>query len=217
MKTAEQKPKRLLSLDISTHTGWSVFEGDKLLEYGSYDVPIKSYKAEIKSFKDYPEAYPQNFMESAIAQAKAVENLLNKHVPDLVVIEETNKARQRFSQKALEWSHFTVVQLLLSRNQSFKYLTTTCWRKVVKCYLGDWPEYKQFNAKVSKAKRSSAPTKSGAMVAKIDGKIVSAICSKKLSVLLVNQKYNLNLPLSQDDICDSINLGRAAIELGLIK
>ena len=212
------KPKKLLSLDISTHTGWSLFEEpNELVTYGAYDTPIKEYKAEIRTFRDYPASYPSNFVNASLMQANAVAALLDEHKPDLVVIEEVNKARQRFSQKALEWAHFTVVQLLISRNQPFRYLTTSCWRKVVKCYLNEWPEYRRYNGKVSRAKKNSLPTRSGAIVAKIDGKIVSSINQKKLSVLLVNQHFGLDFALSEDDVCDSINMGRAAIELGLLK
>ena len=177
---------RILSLDISTHTGWSVFDNERLIEYGKYNIHVSGYKAEIKSYKDYPASYPKNFIDAANSQENKVNELLKLYNPDAVVIEETNKSRQRFSQKILEWMHFTVVSLLLSKNQKFGYITTTCWRKQTNCYMKDWPEYKKWNYKVSQAKKTAKLTKSGSRVAKINGKVVSAINQKKLSVILAN-------------------------------
>lgn len=204
---------KLLSLDISTNTGWSFFEGDNLVEYGKYEINVKDYKAEIKSYLDYPKAYPKNFIDASYEQLEQIKPLLEKFKPDLVVIEETNKSRQRFSQKLLEWTHFVVVSYLLEIDQKFQYLTTFCWRKQVKCFLKEWPEHKKYNILVGKARKKTEPTKTGSRVAKIDGKIVSTINQKKLSVILVNQYYGLELKLTDDDVADSINLGRAAIEL----
>lgn len=208
--------KKLLSLDISTHTGWSYFEDGKLVKFGKYDIEVEGYKAEIKSYKDYPKIYPSNFVKAANDQLVEVKKLLEEFSPDLVVIEETNKSRQRFSQKILEWTHFVVVSYLLETKQQFVYLTTACWRRQVRCYLKEWPEYKKWNSKVGRAKQKAVPTKAGAKVAKIEGKIVSSIDQKKLSVILANQHYGLDLPLSENDIADSINLGRATWELGIV-
>lgn len=208
---------RLLSIDMSTHTGWALFRTDGLLlQYGTYDVPIDGFKAEIKTFRDYPKQYPGNLIDAAHRQLKAIQKLVHQLEPHYVVVEETNKSRQRFSHKALEYMHFALAEHMLGRSDvEFKYLTTKCWRDVVKCYIKHWPEYAKWNGKVGRLKAKAVPTKAGAKVAKLDGKIVTRIDQKKLSVILANEHYKIEI--DDDNIADAINMGRAALELKLFR
>jgi hypothetical protein len=93
----------------------------------------------------------------------------------------------------------------------YRYFTNRCWRVVCGCYVKDWPEVIVWNKNVSKAKKKAIPTKAGAKVAKLNGKIVKKIDQKGLSILLANEHFKLQL--NDDNVTDSLNLGRAAIEL----
>jgi hypothetical protein len=204
---------KLLSLDISTHTGWSTFIDGKLSEYGLIETEIQDYKAEVRSFKDYPASYPQNFLNAARDMAAKIATLVEAQKPDAVVTEDTSKASQRFSQKYLEWTHYCVATYMEEHKIPYRFLTNRCWRLACKCYLKEWPEYVQWNKTVSKAKKKAIPTKSGAKVAKIDGKIVTKIDQKKLSIIIANAAFGLET--SDDNIADSLNLGHAALALDL--
>jgi hypothetical protein len=206
---------RILSLDISTHTGWSYLENGKLARYGIIEVPVPGFKAEIKSFRDYPPEYPGNFLGAARALALALDQLITELQPDCIVSEETNKAKARFSQKILEFLHYGFLTMLEEHHPTvkFRYLTTKCWRDVTQCYIKDWPEYAKWNSKIGRLKAKAKPTKSGAKVAKLDGKIVTKVDQKKLSVILANQHFGLDI--DNDNIADSLNMLRAAVELKL--
>jgi len=208
---------RLLALDLSTNTGWALFENGVPIRYGVISQPVVDWKAEIKTYKDYPSIYPRNFVEAATLMSVRISDLIVITKPNAVVIEETNTSRQRFSQKILEWIHFCVVESIRSFKPiiPFRYLTTRCWRLHVKCFLSQWPEYHKWNSRYSRIKRKSKPNKAGARVAKLDGKVISRVDSKKLSVIIANKYYDLKLSPCEDDVADAINLGRAALELGL--
>ena len=73
--------------------------------------------------------------------------------------------------------------------------------------------YQKWNLKIRAAKKVAVPTKNGSICAKIDGKRVSAINQKKLSIIIANEKYGIQI--KNDNIADAINIGRAAVELGV--
>lgn len=205
---------RYISLDISTNTGYAVFEDVNLISYGVFTRKVVGYKADIKTYKDLPECYPDNFLDAAYQIAKECINVITESNSDIVIIEHPESGKQRLSQRLLEWTHLTLVQELKESNIPFKYILVNDWRKVVKCYLNCWEEHRSWNKQVKKAKSSATPTKTGMLVPKINGKRVSAINQKKLSILLANSHYNLSI--KDNNIADAINIGRAAKELGLV-
>ena len=54
---------RYISLDISTNTGYAVFEDDQLIKYGVFTHKVEEYKADIKTYVDLPKCYPDNFLK----------------------------------------------------------------------------------------------------------------------------------------------------------
>lgn len=203
---------RFLALDLSTKTGYAVFDDDKLVVYGRIEIKKPAhYKADVKTSADLPEDYPVSFVETAEAIADHCLSLYHEHECELVIIEHTEKGKARLSQRLLEWINYAVFRKLHSQSIPVKYLFVSDWRTATKCYLKYWPEHKLWNAKVAKLKKAAIPTKSGAKIAKIEGKIVTKIDQKKLSILLANEAYDLNI--KDDNIADAINLGRAAFSL----
>ena len=196
-------------MDVSTNTGFAVFKGDILDSYGLISIKIPEYKSDIKKFSDFPEAYPKNFVTTSLTLASQIKELLVEEKIEYVVIEHTEKGKQRLSQRTLEWFHFAIVKMLLDLNIPFKYLLVSDWRKVVKCYLTCWPEHIAFNKQVKEAKKKATPTKTGRKTARIDGKRVSKMDFKKLSILIANKEYGLEI--DDDNIADAINIGTAAM------
>ncbi len=201
---------RYLSLDISTNTGWAVFEDDQLLEYDVFVKKVLGYKADIKSYQDLPFNYPDNIINTADLIASDSLSLVLKHDCEYVVIEHPEIGKQRISQRLLEWTQICVYKTL-SSHAKVKYLLVADWRKQTKCYLKHWPDFQKWNKIVKAAKKIAKPTKTGRKLAKIDGKVVSKMDQKKLSIFIANQHYGLNI--KNDNIADAINLGRAAYEL----
>ena len=89
---------RILALDLSTHTGWALFEEDVLKEYGLLEMDRLP-----ESYKDHP--YPINYVLAAERHSARLYDLVGRHQPDIIVIEETVPGRETYSQKLLEFLH----------------------------------------------------------------------------------------------------------------
>lgn len=202
---------QILSFDLSSHTGWSLFEEGHLKEYGLLEIAIKDYKAILKSHKDFVSAYPLNLATAAQEMTALCMELIDKYPAAHIVTEHTVCGKNVVSQRFLEFLHYVFTTEIHKRGRSFKYLMNSDWRIHNKVYLKHWPEHQAWNKTVSKLKKSAKPTKSGAKVAKLDGKIVTKIDQKDLSILIANQTFNLNL--DDDNIADSVLLGKAAHEM----
>lgn len=202
---------RFLSLDVSTNTGWAIFDDAKLTHFGVFTCKVPGYKAAIKSYKDFPETYPYNFMDTADEIAKKCKEIADEFQPDNIVIEHTEGSKQRISQRLLEWTHYTIYQILRNDLIPSYYLLVADWRTQVKCYLKYWPEHSKWNKEVAKAKKITPPRKRP----RINGNVVSRIDLKKLSILIANEHFDIQT--KNDNIADAINLGRAAWELNIFR
>lgn len=135
---------KILTLDLSTKTGWSVFENGKLTCYGQI-------KNDFKLNEDHP-TYPGNYLEMAIAMSKDVLNKAITSRPDLIVIEETNKGKNRYSQKQLEFIHCKVTGILLSNGFDVHYIDTSEWRSLLGISLDK--EQRQDNKEILNARKA---------------------------------------------------------------
>jgi len=205
---------RYIGLDISTNTGYAIFEKDELINYGVFTRKVENYKADVKTYKDFPESYPQNFIVTCEEITQQCIRIIQEHNVDMVIIEHPEKGKQRLSQRLLEWTHLILVKELIKNNIPFKYILVSDWRSAVKCYIKYWPDHQEWNKQVKGAKKKAIPTKTGMLVPKIDGKRVSAINQKKLSIIIANRDYSINI--KDNNIADAINMAHAANELGMI-
>lgn len=215
----------VLALDLSTHSGWAILEGPapistkllgegevpKLLGYGTVDLP-----KEIKEFGEHP----WNYYKAAQCMA---ETLLNH--PELcqaspqdtqelhIVIEQTNRGRQRMVQKMLEFIHFCVLDILNDYIQEGRNITVTYldsdgavgWRTHLGLKLSN--EQKKRNAKLAKAKREAA--EKGVKLNKKALGIPGKITKKTLSVNRVNEVFGFEMKAKDNNTCDALLLGLA--------
>jgi uncharacterized protein YaeQ len=202
-------PKRYISLDISTNTGYAIFDDNNLIKYGVFTKKVKDYKADIKSYKDFPENYPYNYLVTANTISAMCLNIILDNNIDTVIIEHPEQSKQRMSQRLLEWVHLSLVQKLKRLKIPFKYILVKDWRQIVNCYIKHWPDLHAQNKEIRKIKN-----KTGKKIAMIEGKRVGKVNQKKLSILIANNTYSLNI--KNDNIADAINMGRAAYELQMI-
>lgn len=206
-------PKRYISLDLSTNTGYAIFEHEShaynLIKYGVFTKKVKNYKANIRSFKDFTDDYPENYLITANTISAMCINIILVNEIDCVVIEHPEHGKQRMSQRLLEWVHLTLIQKLRKLQVPFKYILVKDWRQIVNCYIKNFPELHEQNKQIRKIKN-----KTGKKIATIEGKRIGCINQKKLSIIIANNTYNLNI--KNDNIADAINMGRAAYELQII-
>lgn len=241
---------RFISLDISMSTGYAIFEGSSLVEYGKIvekDVTLSADDCH----------YPYNFLLMARAISSRIIDIIKKKDIDHIVIEETNKGRDRYAQKKLEFLHCCLAMDLFSYGypvERIDYISTSTWRKTIDLKLK--PEHRELNneirslrrkkrdevvaeitkryepefqrltegltkkkdiKKVSKQIDKECKREAGKIMSKfrvrINGKAVSEVNTKNLSVDHANKNYSLNLKIGDNDIADAICLADAFIKI----
>jgi hypothetical protein len=191
---------KVLALDVSTKTGWAVFTDGKLGEYGLIKNPQK-----IQEYGKYPWCY----LNATEAMAQQLLVLAQKEQPDIIVIEETNGSRSRYTQKVLEFLHCNLlVRLADGFNGRVFYVNSSEWRKTIGMAMSK--EDKKANHKLHVEKCLAATV--GRKMDKAKLGIKGKITKKHLSVRWVNETYGLDFRIKDNDIADAICLGSAYIK-----
>jgi Holliday junction resolvasome RuvABC endonuclease subunit len=188
---------KLLALDFSTCTGWVVLEGER----GKVPRIIASGRIE-KDESFVNPIYPWRPLQIAMQIAKKANELLQEHHPEVVVIEETNKGKNRYSQKQLEWIHFAFLSSFAhfpNPPKNIFYINTSDWRKILG--TGLTKEDKKLNAKVRKLWK--AGDRKGIKNLGVRGKVNK----KHTAIRYVNSTYGLDLKMKDNDIADAICIG----------
>lgn len=191
-------PKRVLALDISTKTGWVLLMDRPGFDPGIVEQGRIDLEKRIRGFEG--KKYPWDYR----AGVNAMVNLITKVVTDrlrgldMVVIEETNGSKNRYTQKILEWLHKGVLDDLHGLVE-VTYVNTSDWRRSVGAVLTK--DDKKLNAKVRKLKK--AGNKEGLKALGVRGRTGK----KHVAVRFVNDTYKLGLRMKDNDIADAICLG----------
>lgn len=178
---------RVLGLDLSTKTGWSIFENGEYIDSGALPkVLIDDFN--VNKDPNKSSKYPYNIMDAADKVAKQVQDLIVNKIPDHIVIENSVKGRNRHTQRWIEWMHLYVIKIIPA-GFNWNYLDPSEWRSTVGLKLNK--EQKKNNRDVSQKKKRGKVTR------------------KHLSVNMANEKFGLKLKLNQNDIADAILLNLA--------
>lgn len=180
---------RLLGLDLSSKCGWALLDGDSL-EYGLIRAPM--------GLDEYLKChgYPHGFIKAVGDQAEEVLRLVLDKKPSIVVIEETNLGKQRYTQKYLEWLHKSLLDKLLLTDVKVVYVSSSQWRSALSLVMSR--QDRKNNQKLSKARKLGVDKK----VFGVRGKITK----KHLAVRYVNEKYKLGFKVKDNDVADAICL-----------
>jgi hypothetical protein len=195
--------RTIVALDISSKPGWAYFRvKDGEVQHLKFDTIFPK-----KTVKDYGN-YPFNYLEFAREVGGHVVtevNLIHINHPEVeVVIEETTKGKNNYSQKMLEFLHYSVLSGLQTKHIPVVYIRTGIWRGKVGANLTN--EEKRLNAKIRRIKRTT-----GKRLAKIDGKVAGLITKKHAALRCFKDHFGYPLPLSMNDACDAVLLGMAYI------
>lgn len=172
----------VIGLDLSTKAGYAIVNNGNLADFGL----IKAKDKKVYSIEDF------NMILKSKDISDGVYKILASYLPDSVFVEQTNSGRFRSSQKQLEFIHFAFLNSCIEElgiPDKIKYIDTSRWRSVVGIKLSK--EQKKHN-KLVKNKFAK-------------GKITP----KHLAVKWVNEKFNLNLKLKDNDIADAICIAYA--------
>ena len=189
---------KILALDISTKTGYAVLtqhpgEPIGLVQHGLIQNPKK-----INEYGDYPFSYHA----AADNMAKELWSVVTAVNPDVIVIEETNSSKARYTQKILEFIHCSFLTQAYSPGKSppqIVYISTSTWRRNLGLTLSK--EDKKNNAKVNRAKYAGKSKKELGLKGKIT--------PKHLAVAYVNERFGLTLKVKDNDRADAICQGLA--------
>ena len=189
---------RVLAFDISTKTGWALLEG----EMGKNPTLVDRGCVKLKGTVKECGVYPWNYVKAAQEIADELKALVDAHKPDGIVIEETNKSRARYSQKALEFIHCAFLELMYDKTYppTVAYISSSEWRKTLG--QGLTSDQKNANKRLSKAK--SAAKRNGEAINKKELGIVGKVTKKHVSVQWVNENFGLSLKMCENDVADAI-------------
>lgn len=193
--------ERVLSLDISTKTGWAC------LVSGSDSFQLEN-TGQVKAIHEPEGYYPSNYVEWAYMIFNEILALIENYRPDILVIEETaSGSKSIMSQKILEYTHFLVAKFIRETGIKCLYLMTEQWRRETGCQMSK--EEKKRNSVVSKQKKAT-----GAKLARdANGKIMGKITRKHVNIRRANELFGqyLDAPLRKkdEDTADALMLAYA--------
>jgi hypothetical protein len=185
---------KLLSLDLSSKTGFAFFVDGKPQAWGTLFPD--------KTTKDFG-SYPGNFVTWAKYTINRLFNevILKYWDPDVeIVSEETNSSKQSLSQKQLEYLHFCLNERLQVMSASISYVRSGEWRKFTESKMSK--EEKALNAKIARIKKQT-----GKKLAKIDGKVVGRKGRKHVAIRRVQELFGIEMQRKDEDAADGLLLG----------
>lgn len=190
--------ERILSLDISTKTGWS-------LQISAEDVTLESF-GQIDQIPEPDGQYPSVYVDWAYLCYETIVELIDSLHPDVLVIEETCAGSKNvYSQKILEFIHFLVAKLIKETKIKAVYLLTGAWRSEVGAKMTK--EESAHNKYVREYK-----AKNGTKLAYgKDGKRIGIKTKKHINIRRANEVFGafLDKPLQKkdEDTADALMLG----------
>ena len=170
----------------------------KILEYG---------KIVIKETTDTFGDYPWSFINMADQMAVMLFDLIKRLMPDRIVIEETTKGRNRWSQKNLEQLHCCLLLRLQKHSMDIGhpkvyYVSPSIWRKKLEMRL---TKEDQENNKI--ARKANKMSKAEKKKLKTAAGVKGIINKKHLAIRWVEKHYGIVFKMVDDDIADVICLG----------
>lgn len=180
---------RVLSLDVSTKTGWAllVSQGD------SYHLEAYGH---IKKTSEPDGKYPGNYVTWAYQCFGEIVQLVDLYQPNILVIEETaSGSKNIYSQKILEFIHFLLGRMILQLNFQVMYLMTEEWRRLAGCQMTK--EESKHNKSVKKYKDKNSTS----IAYDEKGKRVGKLTRKHINVRRANEVFGefLREPLRMKD------------------
>lgn len=197
--------KRILSLDMSTKTGFALLVSDD----------SGCYPEEYGQFPNTPEPigeYPGNYvLWSGILFAQVLD-LVDRLHPDHLVIEETaSGSRNAYSQKILEFLHFRVAKMIMESNIPCTYVLTEQWRREVGCVMNLEEKNKNKLVRDYKKKTEKKTGTKTKVAYDSNGKRIGLVTRKHVNVRIANEVFGTffkkPLIMAQEDLADSLLIG----------
>lgn len=196
--------ERVLSLDMSTKTGWAFCEstqsGIVLIENG-----------QIPKISEPAGKYPENYVDWAHMVFTKILELINRFNPDVLVIEETAAgSKNSFSQKILEFIHFLLASHIKTYKMKAVYYLTEQWRRETGCQMSKEESKRNKEVREYKKKVLKDTGTKTTVAYDIEGKRIGLVNRKHVNVRRANEVFGsfLKEPLRKkdEDTADSLLL-----------
>lgn len=182
--------EKILSLDISTKTGYAILDSNADGTYFLQDY------GRLEKISEPDGQYPSNYVDWASKIFKDIVNLIIKYKPTILVIEETaSGSKSAYSQKILEWVHFLLAQYITEHKIKCSYLLTEQWRRITGCIMSK--EESKRNKEVKKYKNKNNTN----IAYDINGKRIGKITRKHVNIRRANELFKnfLKEPFKRKD------------------
>jgi len=179
---------RILGLDLSKKSGYALIDDSVLLTYGLVKCADN---------KSLPQGIAEDFafIQDGLDMAEQLSVVISNLPSDFIYIEQTNKGRNRTSQKQLEFIHYSVLAMIdrLGLKDKVRYADTSAWRagQGIRMTKDDTAHNKQIKARRIRGKRTI----------------------KHVTIRWVNEKYGLSLIVKDNDKADAIALATHGFNL----
>ncbi len=195
------KSERILSLDVSSKTGWA------LLVSSESDCLLEAY-GQTKQIHEPPGGFPKSYLDWAVLCVKVIIDLIEIHKPDVIVIEQTSAGSKAvFTQKFLEWTHYVLAKYLVDNHLKMIYIFSEQWRRETGCLMSK--EESKRNKQVREYKKKNKTN----VARDINGKRIGIINRKHVNIRRANEIFGrfFKEPLRKkhEDLCDALLLGNA--------
>lgn len=180
---------RVLSLDISTKTGWA------LMVSADDSYTLESW-GHIKKTAEPDGKYPVNYVEWAYQCFGEIVKLIDAYAPTVLVIEETaSGSKNLYSQKILEYIHFLVARLIRDTGIGAHYYMTEEWRRLSGCQMTK--DESKHNKKVKQYKDKNDTS----IAYDENGKRIGKLTRKHINIRRANELFGsyFKTPLKKKD------------------
>jgi hypothetical protein len=196
------KEERILSLDMSSKTGYALLVSD------GPDIRLESFGQipQIHEPTEFP--YPESFIDWAYQCYGKILEIIKQTAPTVLVIEETSAGSKGvYTQKILEWIHFLVAKFIKETKIKAVYIMSEQWRREVGCKMSK--EESKHNKQVRDYKKKNK-TK---IAYDENGKRIGRLTRKHVNIRRANEVFGkfFDEPLKKkhEDLCDALLLGYA--------
>ena len=208
---------KILALDLSIRTGGAVFNtASPQLLVDAFDIDFKhksplstnlmekplKLKSKVKRnlTKYDPSNHPKDFISFVREYIGQLLLKIYEIKPDEIVLEQTNKGRDRWRQKLLEWLHYELCTMIMLDLDPIKlsYIDTMEWHKILEIKLSK--EDRLHNKKIRQNNKIEA-----------NQKMIGIKDDKDVAIKWVRSKFGYELMKKENDIADAICLGYAYI------
>lgn len=196
--------ERVLSLDISTKTGWACAVSSELafwlIDYGT-----------LEQIHQPDGMYPGVFVDWAHLCFNEIKKIIDKFKPDVLVIEETSKgSKNAMSQKILEYIHYLLAKFIQESGIKSVYVMTEQWRREIGCVMSKEEKLRNKEVRAYKKEFEKKNGKKTTVAYDINGKRTGLIGRKHVNIRRVSEIFadQLKEPLKRkdEDLADGLGL-----------